>query len=210
MWKNTVEPDRPQMTNNTTHKRCDLHARWLRQQYRRTPQNMKYFLLFHGNYCLAKAPPCWVILTLPVLLFHDHLLKRASFYSVKHVTVTHTPIHVVLTGKEWRYINTIHGFPLRQKSTLPTCKYSTVKTANVNWSRYRSGVAQRVDRCIALLFHDRGTRKGWVVSSKPRPQFIPGKHPVPIVQEAGRAPGPVRTGGKSRPQRDSIPGPSIP
>jgi len=34
---------------------------------------------------------------------------------------------------------------------------------------------------------------------------IPGKDPVPIVQEAGWASGPVWTGGKSRPHRDSIP-----
>jgi len=33
---------------------------------------------------------------------------------------------------------------------------------------------------------------------------IPGKDPVPIVQEAGWAPGPVWTGGKSRPHRDFI------
>ena len=33
----------------------------------------------------------------------------------------------------------------------------------------------------------------------------PGKDPVPIVQEGGWAPGPVWTGGKSRPHRDSIP-----
>jgi len=32
-----------------------------------------------------------------------------------------------------------------------------------------------------------------------------GKDPVPIVQEAGWAPGPVWMGGKSRPHRDSIP-----
>jgi len=44
-----------------------------------------------------------------------------------------------------------------------------------------------------------------VVSSTPRPQFTPGKDPVPIVQEAGWAPGPVWTCGKSRPHRDSIP-----
>jgi len=31
------------------------------------------------------------------------------------------------------------------------------------------------------------------------------KDPVPIVQEAGWAPGPIWTGGKSRPHRDSIP-----
>jgi len=34
----------------------------------------------------------------------------------------------------------------------------------------------------------------WVVSSSPRPHFTPGKDPVPIVQEAGWAPGLVWTG----------------
>jgi len=66
-------------------------------------------------------------------------------------------------------------------------------------------VVQRVGRGIALLFHDRGIRRKRVVSSTPWPHFIPGKDPVPIVQEAGWAPGPVWTGGKSRPHRDSIP-----
>ena len=67
------------------------------------------------------------------------------------------------------------------------------------------GVSQRVGRGIALLFHDRGTRRGWVVSNTPRPHFTPRKDPVPIVQKAGWAPGSVWTGGKSRPHRDSIP-----
>ena len=75
----------------------------------------------------------------------------------------------------------------------------------VKWSRYRPGVAQRLGRGIALLFHDRGTRRGWVVSRTPRPHFTPGKDPVSILQEAGWAPGPVWTGGKSCPHRDSIP-----
>ena len=38
----------------------------------------------------------------------------------------------------------------------------------------------------------------------PRPHFTPGKDLVPIVQEAGWAPGPVWMGGKSRPHPDSI------
>jgi len=59
-----------------------------------------------------------------------------------------------------------------------------------------------VGRGIALLFHDRGTRRGWVVSSTPRPHFTLGKDPVPILKEAGWTPGPVWTGGKSRPHRD--------
>ena len=75
----------------------------------------------------------------------------------------------------------------------------------VKWSRYRPGVAQRVGRSVALFFHDGGTRRGRVVSSTPRPHFTPGKDPVPILQEAGWAPGPVWKGGKSRPHRDSIP-----
>ena len=43
-----------------------------------------------------------------------------------------------------------------------------------------------------------------MVSSMPWPHSTPAKDPVPILQEAGLAPGPVFTGGKSHPQRDSI------
>jgi len=75
----------------------------------------------------------------------------------------------------------------------------------VKSSRYRPGVAQRVGRGIALLSHDRGTRRGWVVSSTLRTHFTHGKESVPILQEAGWVPGPIWTGGISRPHRDSIP-----
>jgi len=44
-----------------------------------------------------------------------------------------------------------------------------------------------------------------VVSTTLRPHFTPGKDPVPILQEAGWGSGPVWTGVKSRPQRDSMP-----
>ena len=70
---------------------------------------------------------------------------------------------------------------------------------------YSSCVAQRVGSGIGLLFHDRSIRRGWVVNNMPWPHFTPGKDPVPILQEAGWAPGLVWTGGKSRPHRDSIP-----
>jgi len=49
-----------------------------------------------------------------------------------------------------------------------------------------------------------------MVSSTPRPHFTSGKDPVPILQEAGWVPGPVWTGGISRPHRDSIPDRSDP
>ena len=44
-----------------------------------------------------------------------------------------------------------------------------------------------------------------MVSSTPRAHFTAEKDSVPILEEAGWAPGPVWTGGKSRPHRDSIP-----
>ena len=48
--------------------------------------------------------------------------------------------------------------------------------------------------------------------SAPLPgRFTPGKDPVPFVQEAGGAPGPVWTGVENlAPHRHSIPGPSSP
>ena len=53
--------------------------------------------------------------------------------------------------------------------------------------------AHRGSRGIALLFLDHGTRRGWGVSVTPRPLYTPGKDKVPVVQEAGWAPGPVWT-----------------
>jgi len=79
------------------------------------------------------------------------------------------------------------------------------KMVKVKWSRYRAGVAQRVRKGITLLFHDRVTRRGWVVSNTPRPYFTSGKDPVPILQEAGWVPGPGLTSEKSLPHRDSMP-----
>ena len=42
-------------------------------------------------------------------------------------------------------------------------------------------------------------------AARPSRTLPTGKEPIPILQEAGWAPGPVWTGGKSRPHRDSIP-----
>ena len=57
--------------------------------------------------------------------------------------------------------------------------------------------AHRGSRGIALPFHDHGTRRGWGVSITPRPLFTPRKDPVPMVQEAGWAPGPVWIGAEN-------------
>ena len=80
--------------------------------------------------------------------------------------------------------------------------YELVK---VKWSRYRSGVVQRVGRGIALLFHDRGTRRVWAVSRTTRPHFTPEKDRYPFYRRlngpqgrSGRAKNLVPTGIRSR------------
>jgi hypothetical protein len=71
---------------------------------------------------------------------------------------------------------------------------SKVKCTPVQALRLCTGCkTHRGSRGIALPFHDHGTRRGWGVSVTPQPLFSPGKDPVPIVQEAEWAPGPVWT-----------------
>jgi len=119
----------------------------------------------------------------------------------------------ITVGENWRkrhnelmqIFGDLEILPLVRISRLNLTGHVNRMNSKVKWSRYRPGVAQRVGRGIALLFHYRYTRRGWVVSSTPRPHFTAGKDRVPIVQEGGWAPGQVWTGGKSRPHRDSIP-----
>jgi len=63
-----------------------------------------------------------------------------------------------------------------------------------------------VSRGITLLFYRTSALDG-VGGSQPHTPAAstPRKDPIPIVQETGWAPGPVWTGGKFRPHRDSIP-----
>jgi len=83
--------------------------------------------------------------------------------------------------------------------------YMYIQKVNIKWCRYRPGVAQRVGRGIALFFHDRGTRRWWVVSSTLRPHFTPGKNWYPLYRRldgpqgrSGRAEILVPTGIQSR------------
>jgi len=80
-----------------------------------------------------------------------------------------------------------------------------LKTNKVKWSCYRASVAQWGGRGIALLLHDRGTRKGWVVSSTPQPHFTLGKTWYPFYRrldgpwsQSGRVENLVPTGIWSR------------
>ena len=99
------------------------------------------------------------------------------------------------------------------KLTFANVKSKMVKVTLVQALRLcTSRTAHRGSRGIALLFHvTNGTRRGWGVSVTPRPLFTPRKDPVPIVQEAGWALGPVWIGTENFTlHRGSIPGPSSP
>ena len=53
-----------------------------------------------------------------------------------------------------------------------------------------------MSRVTVLPFHDHGTRRGWSQRHAPAALY-PGNYTVPIVQEAGWAPGPVWTGAEN-------------
>jgi len=58
-------------------------------------------------------------------------------------------------------------------------------SSKVKWSRYRPGVAQRVGRGIALLFHDRGTRRGEWSAARTGRTLPPGKTRYPFYRRLG-------------------------
>jgi len=87
-----------------------------------------------------------------------------------------------------------HLYPLPFSRSI----YASKKCTLVQALRLCTGrTAHKGSRGIAILFHDHGTRRDWEVSVTPRPLFTPGKDPVPIVQEADWAPGPVWTGAEN-------------
>ena len=66
-----------------------------------------------------------------------------------------------------------HNETNRTKEQLKHPEYITtfLTVKKLKRSRYRPGVAQRVGRGIALLFHDRGTRR-WVSGQQNAPAAL--------------------------------------
>ena len=87
-------------------------------------------------------------------------------------------------------------FRVNHSDTSDSHRVSNKVKVKVKSSRYRPGVAHRVGRGIALLFHDRGTRRGEWSAVRPGRTLPPGETRYPV---------PVWTGGKSRPHWASIP-----
>ena len=144
---------------------------------------------------------------LPQIIVKVKLIKQLISYS-----------HTNIQTKKKKGVIIKPSYPVRKHLILshfytgPPLEVKKVKCTLVQALRLCTGrTAHRGSRGIALLFHDHGTRRGWGVSVMPRPLFTLRKDPVPIVHEAGWAPGPVWTGAKNlAPYPDSIPGPPSP
>ena len=164
-------------------------------------------------WCLTTAPPhttakcLFCIKTMERPNLATHLEHQLCHLDMQSVIICVVFINWQTETANWPIsrtldmCNTTHTYKIPQ-GLINICITCKIK---VKWSPYRPGVTQRVGKGTDLLFHDRGTRRGWVVSSTPRPHSTPGKDLVSILQEAGWASRPVWTGGKSRPHRDLIP-----
>ena len=94
--------------------------------------------------------------------------------------------------KMWQLINSIK-FPIVHVTKKKMLKCTVVQALRLCTGR----TAHRGSRGITLTFHDHGTKREWGSSFTPRPLFTSRKYPVPTVQEAGWAPGPVWTGAEN-------------
>ena len=84
-------------------------------------------------------------------------MQRDTGLRKRQFVVRHTILraHIPLLLEKFGYKHVLF------ENVVSTQKIASIyKKVNVKRSRYRPGVAQRVGRGIALLFHDRGTRRG--------------------------------------------------
>jgi hypothetical protein len=143
----------------------------------------------------------------------NHLRHSAAIFSWCHWRSLKTILILKLIAINLVMASSVKRDSSRLISARHTVKVKLkVKCTLVQALRLCTGRTTHMgNRNIALLFLDHGTRRWWRVNVTPLPLFTPGKDPVPIIQEAGWAPGPVWTGAENlAPHRDSIPGPSSP
>jgi len=74
---------------------------------------------------------------------------------------------------------------ISQKSVTEREYFSIIRKVEVKCSRYKPSVAQRVGRGIALLFHDRGTRRVERSAARPGRTLPPRKIRYPFYRRLG-------------------------
>jgi hypothetical protein len=127
------------------------------------------------------------------LKFMEDNLASVHFFSPNFFGVLRPSHHSTIA----RYLSITA--PEACNSPKKTVRYRTkVQCTFVQALRLCTGRrAHRMSGSIALPFHEHGTKRGWEVSVTPPPLFTPRKDPLPVVQEAGWAPGTVWTDAKN-------------
>ena len=114
---------------------------------------------------------------------------------------------LVLTAHACFKINTSFELKLQfpRRCLFSIYQYLRIIKVKVKVSRYKPGVAQRVGRGIALLFHDRGTRRGEWSAARLGRTLPSGKTQYPFYKrlgglqgQSGRAENLVPTGIRSQ------------
>jgi len=103
------------------------------------------------------------------------IIRSFSLYTQQWFMSCRFCWHIPLFCVQWKTPDDGQRNCPKHVEFIPKINLEISTPLKVKWPRYRPGVAQRVDRSIALLFHDRSTRRWWVVSSTPRPH-LPGTH----------------------------------
>jgi len=121
------------------------------------------------------------VLTTPWLSMHrqnhcDERIAGCRCVTVEPATLTQAlgvndSVLLLLQANYWHNESNV-----RLTSHLHVCSFTYLLVKKkVKCSRYRPGVAQRVGRGTALLFHDRGTRRGEWSAARPGRTLPPGK-----------------------------------
>ena len=139
-----------------------------------------------------KLCACHIYCHLPKMTFHFNSWRR---WLHKQLTVTPCFLYETLQ----------HCYASKRLSSAVRHVTLSVVKVKVKCSRYRPGVALRVGRGIAVLFHDRGTRRGEWSAARPGRILPPGKTRYPFYRRlggpqgrSGRAENLVPTGIRSR------------
>ena len=161
-------------------------------------QNKAWYTYNKLRYGLSYSQP-----NIACLFFQLHTLNSAAVRSGSQIFIPYTTVH---------FPSDTERMQCCYKARLCTWNFiliKKVKVTPVQALRHCTGrTAHRGSRGVAVLIHDHCTRRGVRGQRHAPTALYPGKHPVPIVQEAGWAPGPQDRCEKSRPHQDSSPGPS--
>ena len=111
---------------------------------------------------------------------HKRSRELIFYISFQHCHSLFWPVYVHIQKRSARIVNVKVKYTLVQELRL-----------------YRGRTAHKGSRGLTLLFLEHGTRREWGVSVTSRSLFTPGKDPVPTVQEAEWAPGPVWIGAEN-------------